>query len=115
MDAGEHRTSERNLPVEPFRALLYRYFFFDWLFRDASRGTLLERESALRFNREMSHHLLVYLRRWLMLVVGSCAVGASFEKGLSLDTMASVFYCVSSVSLVAATLIARLWVGLKYQ
>ena len=115
MDAGKHRTLERNLPVEPFRALLYRYFFFDWLFRDASRGTLLERESALRFNREMSHHLLVYLRRWLMLVVCSCAVGASFEKGLSLDTMASVFYCVSSVSLVAAALIARLWVGLKYQ
>jgi len=69
----------------------------------------------LRFNRQISHYLLVYLRRWMALVVFSCAVGASFEKALSLDYAATVFYCLSTVSLVASTVIARLWVGLKYE
>jgi hypothetical protein len=115
MHPGNHQGSERGLPGAPLRVLLYRYFFFDWLFRDASRGTLAERESALRFNRQIRHYLLVYLRRWTMLVACSCALGASLEKGLSLDYAATVFYCLSSISLVTAAVIARLWVGLKYE
>jgi hypothetical protein len=115
MRADDHPRSERSQPVESFRVLLYRYFFFDWLFRDATRGTLLERESALRYNRQRSDFLLVYLRRWVALVVCSCGLGASFEKVLSLIYTATVFYCLSSISLVAATMIARLWVGLKYE
>jgi len=114
MDAGHQRGSESSQPGASLRVLLYRYFFFDWLFRDASRGTAAERENALRINRQLRHHLLVYLRRWLGLVVFSCALGASFEKELSLNYTATVFYCLSSISLVAATMIARLWLGLKY-
>lgn len=101
--------------IEPFRRLLYRYFFFDWLYRDASRGTPLERENARRFNRQRRNYLLIYLRRWIGVVIGSCLVGVSFEKGLALDYTASVFYCVSSLSLVTSALIARLWVGLIYE
>jgi hypothetical protein len=115
MDAGHEPRSEPSEPVASFPVLLYRYFFFDWLFRDASRGTVAERESALRINRQLSHYLLVYLRRWLVLVVCTCALGASFEKALSLNYTATVFYCLSSISLVAATMIARLWLGLKLQ
>ena len=114
MDAGHQPGSEGNAPVVSFRVLLYRYFFFDWLFRDASHGTPAERENALRINRQLRHYLLVYLRRWIGMVVFSCALGASFEKALSLNYTATVFYCLSSVSLVAATMIARLWLGLKY-
>jgi hypothetical protein len=29
-----------------FRTLLYRYFFFGWLYKDVSRGSLLERSAA---------------------------------------------------------------------
>ena len=115
MPLSDQQGSERRAPVEPFRRLLYRYFFFDWLFRDASSGTLLEREDALRINRQRRNYLLVYLRRWLVLLVASCALGASFEKALSLNYTATVFYCLSSASLVWATIIARLWVGLKYE
>jgi hypothetical protein len=111
VDAG----SQPNASGASLRVLLYRYFFFDWLFRDASRGTLQERESALRTNRQLRHYLLVYLRRWLGLVVCTCALGASFEKELSLNYTATVFYCLSSISLVASTMIARLWLGLKYE
>jgi hypothetical protein len=114
MRAGHQRGLESGRPATPLRVLLYRYFFFDWLFRDASRGTAAERENAVRINQQLRHHLLVYLRRWLGLVVFTCALGASFEKELALDYTATVFYCLSSISLVAATMIARLWVGLKY-
>src|SRR4030095_15588782 len=48
-----------------FRTLLYRYFFFSWLFKDASRGNVLERAAAWRHNREHAHWLLTYMRRWL--------------------------------------------------
>ena len=48
-----------------FRTLLYRYFFFGWLFKDASRGNVIERAAAWRHNKERAHWLLTYLRRWL--------------------------------------------------
>jgi hypothetical protein len=115
MPASDHPGSERSVPVEPFRSLLYRYFFFDWLFRDASSGSVADRENALRINRQRRNYLLVYLRRWLVLLVCSCALGASFEKALALNCTASVFYCLSTGSLVGATIIARLWLGLKYE
>jgi hypothetical protein len=115
MYASDQKRPERGIPVESFRVLLYRYFFFEWLFRDASRGTMMERESALRFNRQMRHYLPIYLRRWLVVVIFSCAVGASFEKALLLDSAASVFYCVSCASSVVATIIMRVWLGLMFE
>jgi len=115
MQREKRQRSDRGLPVVSLRRLLYRYFFFDWLFRDASRGSLREREDALRFNRQMSPFLLVYLRRWIVVVICSCALGASFEKGLLLDCTAAVFYCLGCASFVTATMIARLWLGLRFE
>ncbi len=69
----------------------------------------------MRFNRQMRHYLLVYLRRWIAVVVYSCTVGASFEKALSLNYAASGFYFLTCASLVVATMIVRLWLGLKYE
>ena len=63
----------------------------------------------------MCHYLAVYLRRWIAVVVCSCALGASFEKAISLTYAASVFYCLTSFSLVVTTMIVRLWLGLKYE
>ena len=115
MSQMEHQRSDLDLAPVSLRVLLYRYFFFDWLFRDASRGSLLERQEALRVNREMRPFLLVYLRRWVGLLICSCALGASFEKGLLSDCTAAVFYCLSCASFVAATIIARLWAGLLFE
>ena len=47
-----------------FGSLLYRYFFFAWLFKDASRGNLFERSAAWRHNREQARWLPTYMRRW---------------------------------------------------
>ena len=40
-----------------FGTLLYRYFFFGWLFKDVNRGNLLERAAAWRHNREQARWL----------------------------------------------------------
>lgn len=39
-----------------FRTLLYRYLFFAWLFKDASRGNLFERAAAWRHNQPQARH-----------------------------------------------------------
>lgn len=45
---------------------VYRYFFYDWLFRDADSGSERERAVALRHNREQAKWLPVYIRRWVV-------------------------------------------------
>jgi len=55
----------------PFCQQLLIYLNPFALFKDASRGTALVRESALRYNRAMRWMLLRYLRRWAMIAVAS--------------------------------------------
>ena len=100
--------------TEALHLLLYRYFFFDWLFRDASCGSLLERAAAWRFNREMRHYLPVYLLRWVTVVVLSYSLGQMFETWLTFAHAAAFCYVVTSLSVAMAVLIVRSWLGLKY-
>lgn len=53
----------------PLRTLLYRYFFYGWLFKDAGQGNAWERSAAWRHNREQARWLPTYLRRWALLMV----------------------------------------------
>ena len=98
----------------PFRTLLYRYFFFGWLFRDASVGSFLERAAALQFNREKRIYLPTYLRRWLGLVVLSYGLGTLAESTLTPGVAAAVCYAVTTISMTIAISIARSWLVLKY-
>ena len=70
-------------PDMPFRRLLYRFLFFDWLFRDVSAArNRFERHAAHQHNRKMSRYLPVYLRRWSFLTAFDFALGVLFEKVL---------------------------------
>jgi hypothetical protein len=75
-----------------FSTLLYRYFFYDWLFRDASRGSAFERSAALRYNIEQSRWLPLYLKRWTVMTVSFYATGWTIEALGSLP--ASAFFYV---------------------
>ena len=114
MGTCRHQTARTDQSGKAFYLLVYRYLFFDWLFRDVSRGSFLERAAAWRFNREMRRHLPIYLRRWVILTVCSYALGAMFESWLSLGHAAAFFYGVTSGSVAMAMLIVRSWLGLKY-
>ena len=51
---------------EPSLSLLYRYWFWGWLFADASHWDRLRRAEALRHNIAHRIHLLCYMRRWAL-------------------------------------------------
>src|SRR5262245_16007251 len=114
MTADHHETSAP-IPSTGIWHLLYRYFFFEWLFRDVNCGSSLERAAAWRFNREMRRHLPTYLRRWVVLVVSSYILGTWVRRGLSVGHAATFFYVVSSLSFAMSILIVRLWLGLTYE
>lgn len=115
MRLKRRHSSEPNVSSEPLGVLLYRYLFFEWLFRDASSGSPLERAAAWRFNREMRRYLPTYLRRWTIIVVSCYALGAWFDRVLLMGYAATFFYCVSSLSVAMSVLIMRAWLGLRFE
>jgi fatty acid desaturase len=97
---------------EPFHALLYRYWFFNWLFMDASRGSLFERAAALRHNRRQARWLPTYMRRWLALGLACCALGAIVEATGSV-MLAAMFFLPGVLAFPVNAVIAAAWVGLR--
>jgi hypothetical protein len=96
-----------------FRTLLYRYFFFGWLFKDAGRGNRFERAAALRYNREHADWLLTYMRRWLGCGLFFYALGSLFEWGLNAPALSAVFYILGALSVPVNAVIGAAWLGLK--
>jgi hypothetical protein len=96
-----------------FRQLLYRYFFFGWLFRDVSRGSLFERAAAWRHNRAQARWLPVYMRRWLVGGLLLFGVGNLFELSLAEPLLSAFFYVPSVLSVSIEALIVVAWLGLR--
>ena len=88
-----------------FTTLLYRYFFYDWLFRDASRGTPLEQAAALRYNLEQSRWLPLYLRRWSVITLLFYGTGWVIESLGALPASA-VFYVPACLAMSGLALIS---------
>jgi len=103
----------RRLPELSFRTLLYRYFFFGWLFRDVSRGNLLERAAAWRHNQSQAHWLLTYMRRWLWCGVLLYAIGCMVELIAGVPALSALFYVPSALSVPVNAVIGAVWIGLK--
>jgi len=70
-------------------SVLFRYFFFHWLFRDASVKELYQRSAAIAHNKANRHHLLAYLRRWIALTLMMYFAGIMLEQ---FNTLACVFF-----------------------
>jgi len=96
-----------------FRTLLYRYFFFGWLFKDASHGNLFERSAAWRFNQAHAHWLLPYMRRWLWCGLFFYALGGVAELGLRTPGLSALFYVPGALSVPINVVTGVLWIGLK--
>lgn len=96
-----------------FRTLLYRYFFFGWLFRDVNRGTLLERAAAWRHNQSQARWLVTYMRRWLVWGVLFYALGWLVELGLQSPAVSALFYIPGALSVPVNAVIGAAWIGLK--
>ena len=96
-----------------FSTLLYRYFFFGWLFKDASCGNLFERSAAWRHNREQARWLPTYMRRWFWCGAMLYAMGGVVEWMLQAPGLSAVFYVPSAVSVPMNAIIGAAWLGLK--
>jgi len=91
---------------ESLRSLLYRYWFWEWLFVDlASASGLYQRSAAWRHNVAQRRHLPIYMRRWLVLTAANLSVAAVLEKALAWMLSAAVFYtngCIAVCVVVVA-------------
>jgi hypothetical protein len=96
-----------------FATLLYRYFFFGWLFQDVSRGSLLERAAAWRHNRDQARWLPTYMRRWFWCGLFSYALGAGVETLLHAPGLSVVFYVPCALAVSVNAVIGAAWVGLR--
>lgn len=96
-----------------FGTLLYRYFFFGWLFKDVNRGSVWERAAAWRHNREQARWLPTYMRRWASCGLFFFALGGITEWGLNAPFVSVLFYLPGALSVPVNAVIGAAWVGLK--
>ncbi len=96
-----------------FRTLLYRYFFFGWLFRDVTRGTLFERSAAWRHNCAQARWLPTYMRRWLVFGVIFYSAGAFVELVMGAPIASALLYVPSALSVPINAVIVVAWAGFK--
>lgn len=94
-------------------SLLYRYFFFSWLFRDVDRGNWMERSAAWRYNQAHSHWLLIYLKRWIVLAALVFAVASLSSLAFAGHWICVPFYVMFSVALPVSSVIVVAWLGLR--
>ncbi len=112
---NEQQPMTHTLPATglAFRTLLYRYWFFAWLFRDAERGNRFERAAAWRHNREQARWLPTYMRRWLVTGALSFVLGFIIEQLGGAAVLASFFFVPSAMSVPVNAVIGVAWLGLK--
>ncbi len=96
-----------------FRTLLYRYFFFAWLFKDASQGSMLERAAAWRYNQQQARWLPTYMRRWIWCGLLLYGMGSVLELTLNAPALSACFYVPGALSVPVNALIGAAWLGLK--
>lgn len=69
---------------EPFESLLYRHFFFQWLFFDMTLASgPIERRAAWLHNQNQREWLPAYMRRWTVLSTMGFAFGAISERAFA--------------------------------
>ena len=103
----------RQVQHPSFATLLYRYFFFDWLFQDAGRGDVFQRAAAWRHNCEQAHWLLTYIRRWVWCGLILYALGSYAELLLGPQQLAAFLYVLAALTIPVNVVIAIAWLGFK--
>ena len=96
-----------------FGRTLYRFLFFDWLFRDVNAARdLFERHAARQHNRAMSRYLPLYLRRWSFLAAFDFTLGVLFERVLQATLVSAWFFTWSCVTVTGMVIITVTWLFL---
>jgi|JI7StandDraft_1071085.scaffolds.fasta_scaffold758506_1 hypothetical protein len=91
-------------------SVLFRYFFFLWLFHDVNVDGLYQRAAAIAHNKAHRHYLLVYLRRWTALTLVMLFSGIMLEQMYALACV--FFYTTAALCACTVCNIAVAWVFL---
>jgi len=94
-----------------FRALLYRYFFFGWLFRDVNQDDLFARAAAWRHNKLQARWLPLYMRRYL--ISGALLFGIGWLIEHASPLLSACFYVPSVMAVPMAAVAAVAWIGFR--
>jgi hypothetical protein len=105
--------SSLGTPAEPLLSLLYRYWFWDWLFADASHRDLIRRRAALRHNIAQRVHLPCYMRRWTMCALMLTTTGFGLECGLCSPVSIASAYTAAVIAFVVLVIAATGWLLLS--
>jgi hypothetical protein len=108
-----HTQPDAAMVDEPLWRLLYRYWFWGWLFLDVNRGDLLRRAAAWRHNVRQRVHLPVYMRRWLAALSVTAAVAVAFETLAGARIAAAVFYTGAVLCSVVQVVAGIAWAFLR--
>ena len=98
----------------PLSTLLYRYFFFGWLFRevDDSASSLFERAAVIRHNRRQAAWLPTYMQRWLFCALLFYGLGGGCDMLFESAIPGRWCYALSAMCISFTVTIATAWVGL---
>lgn len=96
-----------------FGTLLYRYFFFDWLFKEVGDGNLFERAAAVRHNREQARWLPTYMMRWLWWGLAFYVLGSLTELVMEGSLVPTVLFATGAISVPFTVTICAAWIGLR--
>lgn len=99
-------------PPEPLWHLVYRYWFWHWLFADTTRGDLLRRAAAWRHNLAQRVHLPVYMRRWSACLAVTFVIAALIEM-LDARVLAAFFYVAAILAAVVEVNAGVAWIFLR--
>ncbi|MBV8467960.1 MAG: hypothetical protein JO218_18610 [Burkholderiales bacterium] len=78
--------------------LLYLYIWPFWMFKDVSKGNLLEQAAAYRYNREKRVYLPGYIARW------ACIFGLSLASVNLIENLARSGMLVTGIAVLLAGL-----------
>src|SRR6185436_18998344 len=111
-----NRQARASLPIGK-QLLIYLNPFA--LFKDASYGTAMVRESALAYNRAMRWMLVGYIRRWVLIAAGSFFAIAPAEAAAAQVSFfilpAAAFAVGCCVAVVVAALTCAVYLLLSRQ
>lgn len=96
-----------------FRTLLYRYFFFSWLFRDVRSQDPYVRAACWAHNKQQARWLPTYLRRWSTISAGGYLLGASTDAVLHAPVLSTFFFVPATVGFSVVMVILAALLGFK--
>ncbi len=94
---------------EPLWSLLYRYWFWDWLFHDVNLGDPLRRRASWRHNVAMRSCLPTYMGRWLACAASTAMVAQAVEASTRASMVPAIFYTGSVLGSVVFVVALTIW------